>query len=48
MAMAGGLDQGGVDQLAEMLARRDEAEVITFRAPHDDPNAPQKDLLSDH
>ena len=48
MAMAGGLDVGGVDQITEMLERREGAKIVTFRPPHEDPNVPQRDMLTDN
>ena len=47
MAMAGDLDSGGVDQIVTMLERREGAKIHAFRAPHQDPNAIQRDMLAD-
>lgn len=46
-AMADGLDSGGVDQIVKMLERRDGAKIDVFRPSHEDPNQPQRDLLTD-
>ena len=45
--VAGSLVPYSVDQLIEMLKRRENTQVRTFRAPHEDPDAVQTDLLSD-
>lgn len=47
LQMAGELDDGYVDQLVEMLERRDGAVVTAFRPKYEDPNEPQRDLLTD-
>ena len=47
ISVASGPDHYDVDQLVEMLRRREKTEVRVFRAPHEDPGAVQKDLLSD-
>ena len=47
IAMAGGLDSGGVDHITKILERREGAKIVTFRPPHEDPSASQQDLLSD-
>jgi len=47
VSVASGLVQYSVDQLIEMLKRRENTQVRTFRAPHEDPDAVQRDLLSD-
>ena len=48
MEMAGGLDVGGVDQIVEMLERREGAKINAVRPPHEDPNVPQRDMLADN
>jgi len=45
--MAGGLEHGGVDQLVSRLRCRTNADVVAFRPPHEDPNVPQRDLLTE-
>ena len=45
--MAGGLDTGGVDQIVKMLDRREGAKIHAFRPPHEDPDQPQRDMLTD-
>ena len=47
IAMAGGLDHGGVDQIVKMLGRREGAKIKAFRPPHEDPDAKQRDMLVD-
>ena len=47
IAMAGALDRGGVNQITEMLERREGAKIATFRPSHEDPHESQQDLLSD-
>ena len=44
--MSGGLDHGGVDQIVEILERREGAKIHAFRAPHEDPDAVQRDMLT--
>ncbi len=45
--VAGSLVPYSVDQLIEMLKRRENTQVRAFRAPHEDPDAVQRDMLSD-
>ena len=45
--MAGYLVDGGVDQIAKKLERRPGAKITVFRAPHEDPDAIQRDMLTD-
>jgi hypothetical protein len=45
ISMAGGLDYGGVDQIAELLERREGSKIVAFRASHEDPDEPQQDWL---
>ena len=45
--MAGDLDDVNLDQLVEMLKMRPSAKLQVFRPPHEDPNKPQRDLLTD-
>ena len=47
IAMAGGLDHGGVDQIVDIMERRKGAKITVFRAPHEDPDAIQRDMLTD-
>ena len=44
--IAGGLEHGSVDQLVSRLRRRERADIVAFRPPHEDPNVPQRDLLT--
>ena len=46
ISMASALNEGGVDQLVKMLERREGAKIHTFRAPHQDPDAIQQDMLT--
>ena len=47
IAMAGGLDHGGMNQIVKMLEQRSGAKIHAFRPPHEDPDVPQRDLLTD-
>ena len=47
IAAAGSPNHGGVDQLIKMLKRRDGTQVRAFRAPHEDPDARQRVMLTD-
>ena len=47
VAMAGGLDHGSVDQIVKRLEKRKGAKITTFRAPHENPDAVQRDMLAD-
>ena len=40
-----GLETGGVDHFAEVMARRDGAVIRVFRPPHEDPDEPQIDWV---
>jgi len=46
ISMASGLDHQGMDQIVEILERREGTKIHTFRAPHEDPDAIQRDLLT--
>lgn len=48
MSMAGDLDEDGVDQIVKMLEGRKGAIVRAFRAPYEDRDAVQKDMLVDN
>jgi hypothetical protein len=39
-------DFGTVDKALEILERREGAKIQIFRPPHEDPNQPQRDLLT--
>jgi len=47
VSMAGDLGSGGVDQIVKMLERREGAKIHAFRAPHQDSDAVQRDMLVD-
>ena len=47
ISMAGGLDSGGVDHIVRKLERREGATINVFRPSYEDPNEPQRDLLTD-
>ena len=46
LTMADGLDSGGVDHIVKMLERREGATINVFRPSHEDPDEPQRDLLT--
>ena len=39
-------DFGTVDKAIEILERREGAKIQAFRSPHEDPDEPQRDLLT--
>jgi hypothetical protein len=39
-------DFGTVDKAVEILERREGVKIQAFRSPHEDPNEPQRDLLT--
>ena len=47
ISIASGFDDGGVDHLVKKLERTEGVKVTAFRAPHEDPDAVQRDMLTD-
>ena len=47
ISMGSGLDPLGVDQIVEILENRPGIQIQVFRAPHQDPDAVQRDMLTD-
>jgi hypothetical protein len=47
MSIASDLDEYAVDQIVDVLGRRDRMQISAIRAPHEDPNSVQKNLLPD-
>jgi hypothetical protein len=47
ISMASDPNTGDVEQLVQLLKRREGAEVRAFRPRHEDPSDPQHDLLTD-
>ena len=44
--MAADFDERGVDQIVKILEQREGAKIHTFRPQHEDPDAPQRDMLT--
>ena len=47
LRVASAIDQCGMDEIVKVLNRRPNTEVHVFRPPHEDPDAPQRDMLTD-
>jgi hypothetical protein len=45
VGMAGCLEHGTVDQIAQRLRNRNGADIVAFRPDHQDPGNPQQDWL---
>ena len=47
ISMGSGLDELGVDQIVKILEKRSGIQIHVIRAPHEDPDARQRDMLTD-
>jgi len=46
ISMGSGLDELGVDQIVRILEKRPGIQIHVFRAAHEDPDARQRDMLT--